>query len=99
MFAGPRRSSDAWFTVLAARHDAAHPARLGLAIAKKQVRLATRRNRIKRVVRETFRRRRAALHGHDVVVMARRAAAAASNRELVASLEQHFAQLLHVGDR
>ena len=50
-----------------------HP-RLGLVIAKKHVRRAVQRNRIKRVIRESFRHRQAALldaRGIDTIVLAR----------------------------
>ena len=50
-----------------------HP-RLGLVIAKKHVRRAVQRNRIKRVIRESFRHRQAALlgaQGIDTIVLAR----------------------------
>jgi ribonuclease P protein component len=73
--------------------DRPGPARLGLAIAKKQVRRAVDRNRIKRIVRETFRRHRARLPGVDLVVMARAAASTADNRRLAASLERHFTRI------
>lgn len=69
-------------------------ARLGLAIAKKQVRRAVDRNRIKRVVRESFRHHRLELASMDCVVMARRDTSAAANEELFASLEQHWKRLL-----
>jgi ribonuclease P protein component len=50
-----------------------HP-RLGLVIAKKHVRRAVQRNRIKRVIRERFRQQQAALlgtRGIDTIVLAR----------------------------
>ncbi len=69
-------------------------ARLGLAIAKKQVRRAVDRNRIKRVVRESFRHHQKQLASMDCVVMARRDTSAATNEELFASLQQHWRRLL-----
>ena len=68
-------------------------ARLGLAISKKACSKAARRNRIKRIVRESFRRHRAELGGVDVVVMATSAAAGASSDELFASLDRHWLTL------
>ncbi|MBP3195301.1 MAG: ribonuclease P protein component [Cardiobacteriaceae bacterium] len=51
-----KRSSDRYFTVLALVYLSESPKlRLGLAIAKKRIRLAVDRNRIKRISRETFR--------------------------------------------
>ena len=46
--------------------------RLGLVIAKKNVRLAVHRNRIKRVIRESFRDLSRQKQGIDAIVLARR---------------------------
>lgn len=46
-------------------------ARLGLAIAKKRVALATQRNRLKREIRESFRLQRHQLPQVDIVIMVR----------------------------
>ena len=89
VFDGATRSRDKLFTVLC-RHNATENARLGLAIAKKRCRRATARNRIKRVVRESFRRQQDLLSGLDVVVMNQPAAATADNAELFASLDRHW---------
>lgn len=98
VFARPRRSSDAYFTVLAILSDG-RTARLGLAIAKKQVRLATQRNRLKRLAREAFRLQRMQLGSIDLVVMARASAANADSRELAHSLQGHLQRLSSTGDR
>ncbi|MAZ89542.1 MAG: ribonuclease P protein component [Cellvibrionaceae bacterium] len=45
--------------------------RLGLVIAKKHIRLAVQRNRIKRILRESFRQHQQQLGGVDAVVLAR----------------------------
>ncbi len=63
-------------------------ARLGLAVGKKSVRSAVERNRIKRVVRESFRRQGKRLSGWDIVVVARASAAVCARAKLVASLEE-----------
>ena len=80
------RVTDQYFTILA-RANGQQPPRLGLAISKKQIRRAVDRNRIKRLVRESFRHRQADLQGFDLVVMARSQALARSNAELYAALE------------
>jgi ribonuclease P protein component len=77
------------FTVLCRSNEQQRP-RLGLAIAKKHCKQATARNRIKRIVRESFRQHKALLSGLDIVVMNQPAATAADNRRLFASLEQHW---------
>ena len=63
-------------------------ARLGLAVARGVSKRAVERNRIKRLVRETFRRARADLPCVDILVIARPAAAGVASPELLAELEQ-----------
>ena len=89
VFEKATRSRDKWFTVLS-RNNEREIARLGLAISKKHCRQATGRNRIKRVVRESFRRHQAEIAGLDVVVINQPAAAGAANRQLFDSLEAHW---------
>jgi ribonuclease P protein component len=55
--------------------------RLGLVIAKKNVRLAVQRNRIKRLLRESFRAHHGS-QGIDIVVLARRGLDSIENPEL-----------------
>ena len=57
-------------------------ARLGLGIAKSQVPTAVARNRLKRLIRESFRAVAVTLEGYDVVVVARRPASVLTNREV-----------------
>jgi len=57
-------------------------ARLGLAVSRKVSRSAVQRNRIKRVVRESFRKLGAQMPAIDIVVIARPGAAACDNAEL-----------------
>lgn len=89
VFKKATRSRDKWFTVLCRENDEGM-ARLGLAISKKNCRLATGRNRIKRVVRESFRQHQAELGGLDVVVINQPAAATAANRQLFDSMSAHW---------
>ena len=91
VFKKATRSRDKLFTVLC-RHNEHGVARLGLAISKKNCRRATARNRVKRVIRESFRRQQAGLANLDIVVINRPAAAAANNQQLFASLEGHWRQ-------
>ncbi|MCP5436522.1 MAG: ribonuclease P protein component, partial [Chromatiaceae bacterium] len=89
VFAKPQRSADTYFTVLAAKRPAGS-ARLGLAISRKQARRAVDRNRLKRLIRDVFRRNHSVLNGSDFVVMARSDAVVADNATLHASLVRHF---------
>ena len=61
-----------------------------MAIGKKNCRLSTGRNRLKRIIRESFRQHREALGGVDIVVMNQAAAARANNETLFDSLETHW---------
>ena len=61
--------------------------RLGMAIAKKALRRAHERNRIKRLVRESFRHHQANLPAVDIVVMCRHEVLTMSNAEIFQQLE------------
>lgn len=89
VFKKATRSQDKWFTVLC-RENETGIARLGLAISKKNCRQATGRNRIKRVVRESFRQHQAELAGLDLVVINQSAARLADNHQLFASMDEHW---------
>lgn len=80
------------FTVLYRPNGGDQP-RLGLAIGKKHCRLATGRNRLKRVIRESFRQNRETIGGLDVVVLNQPAAATALNNALCDSLERHWRRI------
>lgn len=86
VFRAGRRRSDRWFTVIAAPADGAN-ARLGLAVSRKVSRSAVQRNRIKRVVRESFRKLGAQMPVLDIVVIARPGAAACDNTELSSGID------------
>lgn len=93
VFAKPVKSGDQYFTLLAIRNDLDHP-RLGLAIAKKQIKKAVWRNAIKRAVRENFRMRQHSLGSMDIVVLARKDAVDAPVEALSHSLEKHWSRLV-----
>ncbi|EIJ42039.1 ribonuclease P protein component [Beggiatoa alba B18LD] len=83
------KSGDRYFTVLA-RANGLSQARLGLAIAKKQMKLAVMRNRVKRLARESFRLHQHTLAGLDCVVLARQNLADIENATLLCSLIRHW---------
>jgi ribonuclease P protein component len=86
VFREGRRRSDRCFTVIAAPGPGPR-ARLGLVVSRKVARSAVQRNRIKRLVRESFRKRSAQLPALDIVVMASHGAAECDNRQLAASID------------
>jgi ribonuclease P protein component len=72
-------------------------ARLGLAISKQVSRRAVERNRLKRLVRESFRRVRHRLPAVDLVVMARAQAAGMDGAQLLAEIDELWGKLLSAG--
>lgn len=81
--------------LLLARKNELEWHRLGLVIAKKNVRLAVQRNRIKRVAREFFRRLPEDGTPMDVVLLARRGIDQLDNAELSSILQQQWQRLDH----
>jgi len=67
--------------------------RLGLAISKKNAKRAVDRNRIKRIIRESFRLNRHNLPALDLVVMAKPITKQAENAQIFESLNQHWNKL------
>jgi ribonuclease P protein component len=74
--------------LLVRNNDLDHP-RLGLVIGKKSVKLSVERNRLKRLMRESFRQHQDNLVGWDIVVVARKGLGDIENPELI----QHFGKL------
>jgi len=81
-----------FFTILSRANDNRCP-RLGLAIAKKNVKKATQRNLIKRVVRECFRRQKNNLKKQDFVVLCRNQASLANKKELADSIQTYWKKM------
>jgi ribonuclease P protein component len=92
VFAEPTRVSNKAITLLARANENGFP-RLGLAISKKCARRAVQRNRIKRLVRESFRMRQNELPAIDIVVLCRPVSVQLSNQELTDGVEQLWHRL------
>ena len=65
-------------------------ARLGLAVAKKQLKHAVSRNRFKRLTRESFRQHLDVIKDLDIVVIARAGSKNKTNRELLDLLSKNW---------
>ena len=87
------RASHQHLLLLAKINDGPHH-RLGLVIAKKNVRLAVHRNRIKRVARELFRNLPSNEPRLDVVLLARRGMGLLDNAELSSILLQQWQRVV-----
>ena len=94
VFNRPVVSSDRFFKVLAQRDGSAGP-RLGMAVSRQVDRKATGRNRIKRVIRESFRQYFAGGGpAVDFVVLPRKECATICNGQLFRSLDKHWARIV-----
>jgi ribonuclease P protein component len=84
-YAGGRRFGNGFFGVTALWNDKGWP-RLGLAVAVRTAGGGVERNRIRRIIRESFRLHQHELPGVDLIVSARNRAKDAPPSELHASL-------------
>lgn len=87
------RASHKYLLFLAAPNGLGHH-RLGVIVARKNVRLAVQRNRFKRLTREFFRTQPESAEGLDVIVMARKGVDAVDNDTLSTILRQQWHKLL-----
>ena len=83
------RSASGAFTVLV-RANVVEGARLGLVFSTRCARSAVARNRLKRLVRESFRHNQERLKGLDIVVIGKQGAPEQTNSQLRSLLEQHW---------
>lgn len=77
------------FTLLARRNDLSH-SRLGLVIAKKNLKFAYQRNFVKRQLREGFRLQQATLSHYDLVILTRRDIAVLSKTDIIRHRDDLF---------
>ena len=90
VFANPYiKQGDANMLLLGIKNNQETP-RLGLAVAKKQLKLAVSRNRFKRLTRESFRQHLDIIQNLDIVVIARSGAESKTNSELLDLLSKNW---------
>ena len=94
VFDGADSKASHQYLLLLGRYNDLEHHRLGLVIAKKHVRLAVQRNRIKRVTRDFFRHCPCDSQGMDVIVLARKGADQLDNAALSSILRQQWKKLL-----
>jgi ribonuclease P protein component len=92
VYAHGRRFGNEFFTINAQANELSS-ARLGMSVAVRTMGGAVGRNRLRRMIRESFRLHRALMAPLDIVVGVRPAARSAAASELRASLERLWQKL------
>ena len=92
VFRGGQRIKGKYFLLIFYENQNNTP-RLGLAISKKYCRLASKRNKIKRIIRESFRKNKDILSGVDVVVLNTLSTHNVTSKILFKSIELQWHQI------
>lgn len=92
------RGSTSCLLVLATPNDKAQP-RLGFVIAKKQLKLAVDRNRVKRIIRESFRQNQHQLQSNDFVILARSGILKLDNQQIREMIDNQWFKMKHVNGK
>jgi ribonuclease P protein component len=92
VFQARKKQSGRYFAIWIKTTDLAYP-RLGLVVAKKNIRLATNRNRIKRVLRESFRQHQLQLSNTDIVIVVYQASSTLNAKELRQQIDNQWPKL------
>ena len=92
VFEKPFRSANRCFTALARPNQRDYP-RLGLIISKRCAKSAVQRNRLKRLIRESFRHSQRRLAGLDIIVIGKAQAVTKTNQELFTLLGRQWMEL------
>lgn len=92
------KAGDNAFLILAAENKLER-ARLGLVIAKKQLKRAVDRNRVKRISRELFRHKQHQLSGIDLIVLCRPGVKGLEKAEIHRKLDRLFDKIADLNSR
>lgn len=87
---------DGEFLLIAKKNDLGYP-RLGLAVAKKKIALAANRNKVKRLIRESFRHHQDILQGIDVVVIVQKKRNIIDRKKILSSIKTHWKKIARCG--
>ncbi|MCS6124951.1 ribonuclease P protein component [Shewanella baltica] len=92
VFSNPIKASSAEITLLAIPNTEQHP-RMGLTVAKRFVKRANQRNRIKRLIRDSFRLNQHDIPHLDIVVLVRNGVMEMENAEINKLIEKLWRKL------
>ena len=98
VFQQPQRAGSPEITVLARPNNLEHP-RLGLTVAKKHLKRAHERNRIKRLCRESFRLLQHQLPAYDFVIVAKTGIGNLDNRTFTETLSKLWQRHIHLAKK
>ena len=87
------RSEDELFSVFFVKNKA-NPCRLGVSLPKKTIAKATKRNRIKRIIKNSFNVFFQELRGIDIVVRAKKEPQPNTDDKILQSLDQHWKTIM-----
>ena len=90
------RSVDSCFIVLA-KENGLEFSRLGIAVSKKKIKKAIKRNKIKRIIRESFRQDSIKQEHYDLIVLPQLGHEKAEEKKLRDSLNEHWRKITKCG--
>lgn len=93
LYRNARRFKGPFFSLLVLTNNLTH-ARLGMSISKKIARNAVVRNRLKRIIRESFRQSQHNMGNLDVLVLAQPGVGKVANEKLRSSLDKQWEKLI-----
>ena len=89
VFRQAERTGGGGLTILTVENTVGHP-RLGLAIAKKHLKFAHDRNRLKRIIRASFSQHQSGFANIDIVVLSRPGVGKRDSAQIWAALDRHW---------
>ena len=88
-----QRLSDRYYLLYYLDNDVGH-SRLGVVASRRSVKKAIIRSRVRRMVKESFRRQKNKLPSFDIIFIAKACASQANNRELYKCINRLLGQLI-----
>ncbi len=85
--------ADQHLLILACPNDLDH-SRIGFVLSKKNIRLAVNRNRVRRIIRESFRLNQLHLPNVDIVILARKGLGDLDNEQVHTLIKRSWSRLI-----